>query len=170
MQTDLISKLIEEMEQRIGHLNYERSKEDLPPLSRPTITLLGQFALFADPIARQELDLRSTRDLDALLEGDWIVRSVLKESLNSQGLEYDDLSSEIWMPEEAICTVIHESSQLLLKAYDPLSVIVSKAIKAPARNRFLVAQAILLYGERLIELITKYGGDLEFFVSNNEKK
>ena len=165
----IIEKIVDSLERRISAVNKEREGEGMPPLPRYTITLLGQMALLVQS-KPGALDLRMTRDLDVQLEGDWMLRTVLKDALAEVNLEYDDLSSEIWMPEEMRKEILHDSPVLCVKVCDAISILVSKGVKAPEKNRLLIRQAMLVYGEQLIALLAKYGAPLEYFVSDEDEK
>ena len=161
----MIEQLVRALELRIERLNKERLSDGEAPLPKLTLVLLGQFALFADPAVRSRFHLSATRDLDALIEGGWNARALVKEALAELNFEYDDLSREIWMPAEATQWLVYDSQLLTVKAFDAISVIVSKAVKAPAKNRYIVRQGLMLYGDELAQLITRYGGIIEEFLN-----
>lgn len=160
-------KIISDLELKLQGANAERAADSLPPLSKVHLKVLGQMALFADEEASNRLSLVATKDLDAIIDGDWTARTYLKEALRENGLVYDDLSKEIWIPPEATFEVYHDSSLLKVSVLSPLYVILSKAVKAPEKNKQLITEAISLWGEELIELIQKHGQDINIFL--NEK-
>jgi len=164
----IIDRLIDALRREIARVNRELRADGEGEMPKITLTLLGQFALFADPRVREAIDLHATRDVDAWIEGGRNARTVVRDALRGLDLEYDYLSREIWMPSDAKANLIYESPELALKAFDPVSVIVSKAIKAPKRNRYIVRQALLLYGEDLSAAISRCGGEPACFVSGNE--
>lgn len=153
-----------EIDRRLQALSAERFAEGGLSPNRGSVKLLGQLALFADGGARSHLHLARTRDVDALIESDWSVRAVVKEVFRTFGYVYDELSGEVWIPPGATYNLLYESPLLTFETLDPLYVLTSKAIKAPEKNRLLVAQGIALYGDRLIDLIVRHGGRPTDFV------
>jgi hypothetical protein len=161
---DLLAKLAQQIEAKLAVLNEERLKDGLFSLSLAKISLLGQFSLIVNPEINSKIQLANTVDVDALLKCDWSARSVIKEVLLDFGFVYDELSGEIWIPPNSKFVLLYESSSLRIEALEPLYALVSKAVKAPHKNRFLIQQAIGIYGESLIGLIKQNGGDIEVFL------
>ena len=52
---------------------------------------------------------------------------------------------------------------MIIKIADPISVLVSKAIKAKEKNRILIGYALRTFGGDLAKAIERYGGDLGYF-------
>ena len=119
-----------------------------------------------DPVAK-DLNPTATRDLDALIIGDSIAASVLRAILSSNGLVYDELSKEIWLPENAQFLPYYRSENLVVSYLDPISVLISKAIQAKEKNRFLIRRALKFFGESLAQEISRYGGDTSYFTSGD---
>ena len=109
----LIQKLAEELEKAIED-ELKSYGNDEVSFTKTEIKILGQFALLLDEEASKNLSLVATMDLDALLDGEWFVQKKLRDSLKSKGLEYDELSGEIWIPEEAKYITFHDSKYLRL--------------------------------------------------------
>ncbi len=160
----LLHTLIRSLDEEISFINQERNADDLGPLPQVHLRLLGQSALLFNPEISERMTLIQTRDLDALIEGDWSSRSLIKRAIAKLGLVYDDLSKEIWIPPKASFIVLFESVSIKLEALDPFYVFLSKAVKAPEKNKQLIMQALLLYGDALAQAITKHGGDIGFFI------
>lgn len=158
----MILQLIHSLERKILLLNSERATDNLRPLGRVELKVLGQFGLMLHPEASQKLHLIKTRDFDALITADWSIRAYLREELARLALDLDELSSEIWMPPETKCWVLHESELIRCEVAEPIFILASKAIKAPEKNRQLIEDAIGLLGEPLIKLIKKHGGEINF--------
>ena len=156
-----------ELDRRIDELNRERRREGGFPLSKAEIQLLGQMSLLANQRVSALLSLAQTADLDALLKMEHLVKEVLKELLSKRGLLYDEDSYLIWIPDGARFEAVFNLKNVLVTAIDPESAHVSKAVKAPAKNKQLIREAIVS-GEfpRLVERIEKAGGDLEFFAED----
>jgi len=79
---------------------------------------------------------------------------------------YDELSAEVWIPDEAEFITYYDSDDLSVCYLDPLSALTSKAVKAKEKNRPLIVKALKYYGKRLADKIREYG-DLDFFVDKN---
>lgn len=150
-----ISNIISTLEQLIETANSERSKDELPGLKKIEIKILGQFSLMADPEASAKLPLVATRDFDALVEGDWSARTLLKIALAEFNLEYDDLSKEIWLPDNARFVEIYDSNTLKVSYLSTLDALTSKAVKAPEKNKNLISKSLEIYPELIIR-IQKY--------------
>ena len=162
---ELLNAIIDNLTKRLSQINLERAQDGLPALRKFEIQLLGQMALQLNPDFPKEIMLASTTDLDALVVGDWAARVALKESLSQQGLLYDELSTEIWIPPGAKFVTLFESALVQISALEPIAVLVSKAVKAREKNRFLVAQALKHFGNELSTQIEEHAGDLQFFIS-----
>lgn len=113
------------------------------------------------------LKVVQTADLDALLVGDWTGKRILQRCLADLDLVYDEHSTEAWIPPGATFTQLYRSDRLIVEVLDPLWCLVSKAVKAPAKNRYLIQDAIAMYGEELVSLITQAGGSPAFFVDES---
>jgi hypothetical protein len=157
-------KLFLSLDEEITMANREREEDGLPPLGILHLQILGQSALLFNPDISGLVTLVQTRDLDALILGDWSLRTIVKRAIRKLGLEYDDLSKEIWLPPEASFLMLHENHLMKIEALEPFCVFLSKAVKAPEKNRQLIVQAIAMYGKRLLDAIDKHGGNSEYFV------
>jgi hypothetical protein len=151
----ILSKIISSLEELIETTNSERFKDDLPCLEKIEIKVLGQFSLMADPVASRKLPLVATRDFDALIKGDWSARTLLRIALAEFNLEYDDLSKEIWLPDDAKFIEMHDSNTLKVSYLSALDALTSKAVKAPDKNKNLISKSLEIYPELIIR-IQKY--------------
>ncbi|MBX7137390.1 MAG: hypothetical protein K1X83_05350 [Oligoflexia bacterium] len=161
---ELLGKLAQQIEAKLTVLNQERLKDGLLSLSLAEISLLGQFSLIVNPEVNSKLQLANTVDVDALLKCDWSARTAIKEVLLGLGFVYDEHSEEIWIPPNSKFILLYESSNLRIEAIEPLFALVSKAVKAPHKNRFLIQQAIGIYGSPLIRCIRQNGGNINLFL------
>jgi hypothetical protein len=131
------------------------------------IILLGQLSLLANQSIKKdllsELKLFATTDIDVLVKGEWVIQKALRKISKQFNLEFDELSSEIWIPADAQFIAIYEGEIITVKAIDPESAILTKAIKAKEKNRILVRDALRIYGSQLANRITENGGDLSYF-------
>ncbi len=164
----LIDEILKELEAAIKNHNTERESEGLPSLPRLEIKLLGQFSLMVDPKASRNLTLASTMDVDALIHGEYVLKQDLKYILKRKGLKLDELSGEIWIPPESKFIPLYRSKYISCSYLDPISSLVSKAIKAKEKNRLLIRDAIASFGKPLVKLIEKHGGDASYFQENHE--
>ena len=106
----------------------------------------------ADKNASEKLPLVATRDFDALIKGDWSARTLLRITLSEFNLEYDDLSGEVWLPDDATFIELHNSNTLNISYLSPVDALLSKAIKAPDRNKNLIKKALEIYPELKLKL------------------
>ncbi len=107
------------------------------------------------------LSLAQTGDLDALLTMDHIVKEELKKILLKQGLVYDEDSHLIWIPPGARFEDVFDFEHVIVASIDPESALVSKAVKAPQKNKQLIRQAIASdQFPALVDRILKNGGEL----------
>jgi hypothetical protein len=111
------------------------------------------------------LNLTQTADLDAALTMDYSVKEELKSLLRNKGYIYDEDSNLIWIPEGAEFLPFLELNNVLVESIDPESALVSKAVKAPDKNRQLIRQAIASNQfPTLVDRILKNNGKLEAFL------
>jgi hypothetical protein len=129
------------------------------------VQLLGQISLLVNEKAAIELSLAQTGDLDALLTMDNIVKAELKKLLRIHGLIYDEDSYLIWIPPAARFERLFDFDHIVIESIDAESALVSKAVKAPAKNKRLIRQAIASEEfPTLVDRILANGGNLEKFV------
>jgi len=87
--------------------------------------------------------------------------------LPKYGLVFDDDSRLIWIPPESKFETFCDLRFVRVKLLDAESALVSKAVKAPKKNKLLVVEAIA--SEKfsgLVERIKKNGGDLNYFLED----
>ena len=124
--------------------------------------MLGQAALF---IAELDLTLTATQDLDAYADYDWAVQQELERLLAKEGKVLDPHGHEIWMPRETQYAPLYEGTHVEAFVADPDAVLISKACKAPEKNKALITEYLAKgASERFFELAEKYALDLEQFV------
>jgi hypothetical protein len=159
---DFITNLFVEIDAELDRATNERREEDLPGIRPLHIRVLGQLCLLMDERGLA-LNPAATRDMDALVVGDAPAVAIFRAVLRRRGLIYDELSSEIWLPDDALFLPSYSSKNLQVTYLDPISALTSKAIKAPEKNRFLVRRGIELFGESLERSIARYGGNISYF-------
>jgi hypothetical protein len=134
----------------------------LAPIKACEFKIVGQTALLHSAL---QLSLAATADVDVFTDAHFVVKAKLNELLQAIGLELDPLSDEIWMPEETRYDALF-SGTLVKAAYaQAIYVLVSKACKAPEKNRTLL-RAYLAGdpSEDFVRLCHKYGADLSRLV------
>jgi hypothetical protein len=83
------------------------------------------------------LNPAATRDMDALVVGDALAVAIFRAVLRRRGLIDDELSSEIWLPDDALFLPSYSSKNLQVTYLDPISALtVSIALKLPKTHRF----------------------------------
>ena len=163
----LLKTVFAELDSRIEEVNRERRKEEGFPLPKAEVKLLGQMSLLTNEKISSLVTLAQTGDLDALLKMESVVKELLKELLRKRGLLYDEDSYLIWIPDGAKFERVFSFKNVLVTSIDPESALVSKAIKAPVKNKQLIREAIVSGKfSRLVERIEKAGGDLESFAKD----
>ncbi|MBI4402553.1 MAG: hypothetical protein HY537_00235 [Deltaproteobacteria bacterium] len=144
--------------------NNERRKTGSLQIAKSEAIVLGQMSLLANEKVAAVLALSQTADLDALLTMDSFAIGCLRKILQERGLIYDEDSNKIWIPEGATFEPLFDLKNIKVKTIDAESALVSKAIKAPKKNKTLIRQAIALKQfPKLVDRIVKNGGDLKFF-------
>src|ERR1700678_2491105 len=123
------------------------------------------MCLLANPRVSAILHLAQTADVDAFLKMDWSVKEEMKKLLAETGLIYDEDSPWIWIPKGAAFEPLLALPNLTVLILDPESALVSKAVKAPEKNKALIREA-LASGKfkTLADRIVKAGGKLEAFL------
>lgn len=78
----------------------------------------------------------------------------------------DPVGHEAWMPRETRYTVLFRGVHVTGQLAQPLFVLLSKALKAPTKNKALIVEYLASGPPReFFQLATKYGLQLERFVS-----
>lgn len=128
------------------------------------IRIMGQMSLLTNGTVTGLMRLFGTQDVDAVVTGGrygWVAKK-LSELLEAEGLELDEYADEIWLPRGAAFTKVFSGEYLTCLRLNHLDALVSKAVKAPAKNRILIRQALVVFPD-LRALIKVNGGDLANF-------
>lgn len=161
---EILAKVFEELNSAIEVENLDRRESGTPTISKSEVTILGQTSLLVQPEITHVLSLAQTGDLDARLKVENFVKQKLKEILPKHGLLYDEDSPLIFIPKGSHLSFFLELKNLVVFVIDPESALVSKAVKAPDKNRQLIREAIAAgIFPKLIERILAEGGDLDDF-------
>jgi len=158
----VLVRLAEELDAWVLEQNASARAEGLLTIRPCTIRVLGQTALFE---ANVPLTLAATRDVDVLADYQDSVRREFERLLSTEGRDLDPLVQEIWMPTETQYSDLYAGKFVRLLLAEPEAVLVSKASKAPAKNRPLLTEYLATgASERFMKLAAKYHVDLEQFV------
>lgn len=164
MKLSLLKSILEELDVVIEAENRRRQDEGGLVIGRTQIQVLGQLGLMTHPdFPNHRITLLGTADMDAKVRAEWFARQQLEILLKKHDLELDALANEIWVPDESTFTEVYNSNRIQCEILDPIYVLTSKAIKAKAKNRLLIRDALEEFGKPLEDLIKKYGGTLAYF-------
>jgi hypothetical protein len=142
--------------------NVAARGEGLLSLRPCRIRVLGQTALFESKAA---LQLNLTNDVDVYADYEYAIEVEFRRLLSAQGKELDPLVHEIWMPRETRYSDLFVGEYVTMQVADVDAVLVSKALKAPHKNRALIVEYLAAgASERFMALAKRYGVDLEQFV------
>ncbi len=159
---ELIKEIFTKLDQRVDKENFRRREDGEPALKKSKVLILGQTSLLLDKKLSVRLGLLQTADLDAKLDMEYFVKQKLKELLKEKGLIYDEDSDKIFIPKDSRELDIFDFKNVAVARLDSESVIVSKAVKAPEKNRQLIQSSVVETGlfKTLISRIESEGGDL----------
>ncbi|MCB0367700.1 MAG: hypothetical protein H6624_19305 [Bdellovibrionaceae bacterium] len=160
----LLEEIFTELDRFIDGENERRRSDGGVALPKVEIVILGQASLFLDDQVSAKLNLAQTFDLDALVRSEHLVKKKLNDLLRSHRLELEIEPEKIWIPPNSRFNLFLDLPDTRVTFQDPIFTLVSKAIKAPEKNRFLIEEA-LGNVDGLEEAIVKYGGDPEEFKS-----
>lgn len=145
--------------------NAERREESSRLIQKALIKILGQTSLLIQPELTYQLSLVQTGDLDAKLDAEHAVKTRLKEILPEYKFIYDEDSEMVFIPDGSSFAEFVDLSMVKVLVIDPESALVSKAVKAPDKNRQLIREAIASGDyKNLIDRIIKEGGNLKNFI------
>ena len=164
----LIDKIINDLEEELS-----LRREDLGDnfvTDKIEIQMLGQMSLLMNKDIATKMTLAHTNDLDALLKGRSGESQLFRKVVKSNGLAFDELSEEAWIPKDAKFLEYYDSPYVKVTYLDPISAFTSKAVRAKEKNRILVHDALKIFGDSLATNITSNGGDAEYFKRSKAMK
>lgn len=142
--------------------NLEARAEGLLPFRACRIRVVGQQALLE---ARCGLELNLTNDLDVHADYEHAVEVEFRRLLREVGLELDPVGHAAWMPRETRYSTLLEGEWVTMQLADADAVLLSKARKAPEKNRALIVEFLAKgASERFLALAKRYDLDLERFL------
>ncbi len=159
---ELLQELFRELNEIVGEENLRRTQNGTRCLPQSKILLLGQMSLLVDKTVSAQLTLAQTGDMDAKIEMDYFVKMQLKTLLDKRGFIYDEDSDLIFIPKGSKELPLFDFTNIKVERLDPESILVSKALKAPEKNRPLLIEGVAsgLF-PNIITRIEEGGGDLD---------
>ncbi len=155
-------RLARKLDAEVASIAKEATAEGLSVPRHTRFTILGQMALL---VSEAQLPLLATIDVDAQVRGEYATLQIWKRLLEKEGLEHDPLADEIWMPTETQTEVLFRGAHVEFVVATVDYVLVSKALKAPDKNKALLAEYIRRGGsDRFFSLAEKYQIDLARFI------
>ena len=157
--------MFEDLNRRVIEINRAREMDGLLKVAKSQVRLLGQMSLMSQKEVSATLSLTQTGAVDALLTMDHLIQKEFKNLLLEHGLVYDEDSYLIWIPPGANFRGLFRFENIEVDVIDPESALVSKAVKAPQKNKQLIREAIAS-GQfaTLVDRILKNGGRIESFL------
>ena len=141
---DILDRVFHDLDHRIDEENKLRTGSGARIISQSDIKVLGQTSLLAQPELTYQLELAQTGDLDAQIRSEHFVKVELKKILPKYHLIYDEDSELIFTPKGSQFNSLGEYKNLNVKVIDPESALVSKAVKAPKKNKQLIRLALAI--------------------------
>lgn len=158
----MLAQVAERLDAWVVERNLEARAEGMLALPACTIHLLGQSALFEVGVP---LTLAVTNDVDVRADYAHAVEAELRRLLKQAGKELDPLGDEVWMPKETRYDVLFAGEFVTLKVADVEAILISKALKAPRKNRALIVEYLARGATpRFMSLARRYRVDLESFL------
>ena len=165
-----MQKIFLDLNQAVESENIRRLKDGTLTVPKSEVLILGQMSLMLNESVSKILNLIQTGDMDAKLEMDHFTKSKMVEFLAAKGLVFDDDSHLVWIPKDAKTISWLKLKHIDVYLIDAESVLLSKAVHAPQKNRQLIRQAIASgHFPELIERIILNGGKLELFLESDHE-
>lgn len=130
-----LATIFERLDQWVTAENQSATIEGFRLLPKSIFRVVGQAALLE---AKVQFNVAATVDVDVLNDAKHEVVAKLSEILIAEGLELDPLSNQIWMPIETQYVEIFKGDWVTAMRAETEFIMLSKALKAPAKNRVLL--------------------------------
>lgn len=168
----LILKAFGEVEAILQDEAVQRKADNDPIQPRLKLNLVGQAALLltsaAEALAEAGNPLRATQEIDAFsVPTTWPRFHDIRKALLKYGIPIDDMSAEIWMPEETVYIPFFPSDEIedtLLKVLiaDHEAIIISKARFKRDKDKAILDSYLSseLPTKRFWDMVDKHGIDL----------
>jgi hypothetical protein len=158
----MIVKVFKTLDKWVTKANSEMREQGLTTTKPFSIKILGQTALIE---AHLKLELFATADVDVYANYEFMVKQEFERLLKKEGKVLDKFSDEIWMPEETEYELIYEGVNFKGYLAKPEYILISKALKAPVKNRELILNYIAQRPSDLfMKLAEKYNLNLDEYV------
>jgi len=158
----MLKKIFKKLDNWIGEQNVERQEEGMLSISACEIKVIGQTALLEAEIT---LHIPATVDVDVFANYEDLVRRKFAELLKENGKELDPVGHEAWMPKETEYEIFFDGKWLKAYLANPEYVLLSKAMKAPKKNKVLIVEYLASGpSAKFFELAKKYKVDLDHFL------
>lgn len=131
----MLKSIFEKLDKWIEQQNLEAQKEGFRPIKACSFRVVGQTALLE---ARLDIEISATADVDAFTDAESSVVAKLSELLLREGLEYDQLSNEIWMPAETTYLDFYKGQWVTSLIAKSEFIMLSKAKMAFSKNKILL--------------------------------
>ena len=159
-----LATVFEQLDQWVTTENQSATIEGFPLLPQSVFRVVGQAALLE---AHVQFNVAATVDVDVLNNARHEVVAKLSELLNAEGLELDPLGNEIWMPSETLYVDIFRGDWITAMRAETEHIMVSKALKAPTKNRVLLRSYIATRPpESFFKMCEKYRVDLNGIIES----
>lgn len=158
----MLAKIAEKLDDWVLERNLEAREEGIPLLRTCRIRVLGQMALLE---GGEALPLAFTNDVDVYADYEGAVEAEFRRLLEQEGKQLDPQGNEIWMPRETEYSNLFVGRYVTMQVADVDAVLLSKALKAPAKNRTLIVEYLARgASKRFLEMAKKYKLELEQFL------
>lgn len=155
----MLAIIFEILDGWINDENKEARREGLRAIAKCEFRIVGQMALME---AKLDLHIAVTGDVDAFNNAHHSVMTKWNDLLIANGLKYDLLSNEIWMPAETIYLEIYKGDWVTAFRAEPEYIMISKAKMAMEKNRLLLRQYIASRPPQIFfDLCLKYSVNLD---------
>lgn len=158
----MLLEIADKLDRWIAAQNLTLRGQGLPTLAPCHIRVLGQMALLEQHVP---LHLVATQDVDAVGDYEHAVERELARLLRARGKELDPLAHEAWMPKDTRYRRLFTGAFVTLDVAEPEAVLISKALKAPVKNRALITEYLAQgASERFLALAARYKLSFEAFL------
>ncbi|MEZ4815501.1 MAG: hypothetical protein R3A80_09895 [Bdellovibrionota bacterium] len=158
----MLQEVFAALEEWANERSLKYRNEGLMPLGHCLIQVVGQTALLE---AKLDIHLAATADVDVHQQIEHVFRKKLEELLQEKGKFLDPVGHEAWMPDETKYKTIFKGRYVEGAIAEPEYVLISKALKAPKRNKELLIDYLASNPSDLFyALAKKYKISLEEFL------
>jgi hypothetical protein len=154
----MLKEIFHQLDVWVTDENIYASQNGYRSFPKCEFKIVGQAALME---AMLKIEFAATVDVDAMTNASYEVIAKFDQLLKANGLELDPLSGEIWMPAETIYVDLYEGAWVLAQRAEPEYIMVSKAVKAPQKNKILLGRYIAARPpQQFFKLCEKYNVNL----------